>query len=243
MLITNLSPMTYKQQRILTTAQLADSYGADPQLLVNNYNRNRERYTEGKHYILLQGAELLEFRTKNQIDLSPHAYRLYLWTEKGAWLHAKSLNTDRAWEAYEALVDDYFRIRAQPAQALPASMSPELQAIILLDRRTQDIGAEVEMLKNTTTIDYGQQQSLKKLGSARILELIGGRNAPTYRDGRLRSRMYSALWNDFQEFFAVNSYANTLRVELERARAYVPRWTPPNNLMREIEAANGQLQF
>ncbi len=235
------TPVTYNQQRILTTAQLADSYEADPQILVNNYNRNRDRYTEGKHYILLQGAELRDFRAKNQIDLSLNTHRLYLWTEKGAWLHAKSLNTDRAWEAYEALVDDYFRLRSAPE--LPANMSPELQAIILLDRRTQDIGAEVELLKNTTTIDYGQQQSLKKLGSARVLELIGGRNAPAYRDGRIRSRLYSALWNDFQEFFQVNSYSNTLRVELERARSYVPRWTPPNNLMREIEAANGQLQF
>ena len=30
---------------------------------------------------------------------------LYLWTEKGALLHAKSLNTDKAWEVYDYLVD------------------------------------------------------------------------------------------------------------------------------------------
>ena len=34
---------------------------------------------------------------------------LYLWTEKGALLPAKSLNTDKAWEVYDYLVDFYFR--------------------------------------------------------------------------------------------------------------------------------------
>lgn len=36
------------------------------------------------------------------------ANKLYLCTEKGALLHAKSLNTDRAWEVYDYLVDFYF---------------------------------------------------------------------------------------------------------------------------------------
>ena len=34
--------------------------------------------------------------------------KLYLWTQKGAFLHAKSLNTDTAWKVYDRLVDDYF---------------------------------------------------------------------------------------------------------------------------------------
>ena len=34
---------------------------------------------------------------------------VYLWTEKGALLHAKSINTDKAWEVYNYLVDFYFR--------------------------------------------------------------------------------------------------------------------------------------
>ncbi|MDE5620138.1 MAG: hypothetical protein K2O29_09960 [Ruminococcus sp.] len=36
---------------------------------------------------------------------------LYLWTESGALLHAKSLNTDKAWVVYEFLVDTYFRVQ------------------------------------------------------------------------------------------------------------------------------------
>ncbi|MFZ3132722.1 MAG: ORF6N domain-containing protein [Desulfosporosinus sp.] len=108
--MSNLIPVEYQNQRILTTAQLAESYEADAQLIVNNFNRNKERYAEGKHYFVIEGTALKGFRAKNQIDLPPNINKLYLWTEKGAWLHAKSLNNDKAWDAYEMLVDEYYRI-------------------------------------------------------------------------------------------------------------------------------------
>ncbi len=31
-------------------------------------------------------------------------------------MHAKSLNTDQAWQAYEMLVDEYYRLRSNPLQ-------------------------------------------------------------------------------------------------------------------------------
>lgn len=55
-----------------------------------------------------------EFKlTNDEIQRSlPRVNRLYLWTEKGALLHAKSLNTDKVWEVYY-LVDFYFRAKEQ----------------------------------------------------------------------------------------------------------------------------------
>lgn len=44
-----------------------------------------------------QGEEKREFINYHQFDDgSKNAKSLYLWTEKGAFLHAKSLNTDKA---------------------------------------------------------------------------------------------------------------------------------------------------
>ena len=60
---------------------------------------------------MLEGQELRTFKSTNvEIQRSlPRISRLYLWTEKGALLHAKSLNTDKAWQVYDYLVDFYFR--------------------------------------------------------------------------------------------------------------------------------------
>ena len=79
-----------------------------------NFSYNKRKYIEGKHYIKLEGTELKEFKASREIpDCHKFSAHLYLWTEKGALLHAKSLNTDKAWQAYDYLVDFYFRAREQ----------------------------------------------------------------------------------------------------------------------------------
>jgi len=103
-----------ENQRVLTTAVLAQEYETTEKVISNNFNRNKERYTNGKHYYCLEGKELKEFKTTiPQIEESLNKVnKLYLWTERGALLHAKSLNTDRAWEVYDILVETYFKKQA-----------------------------------------------------------------------------------------------------------------------------------
>lgn len=106
-----LKVIVHRQARVLTTGQLAESYGTDNKRISNNFNENKTRYTEGKHFFALTGEEKRDFVNRHEIrDGSKNASTLYLWTEKGAWLHAKSLNTDAAWDAYEMLVDEYYKI-------------------------------------------------------------------------------------------------------------------------------------
>lgn len=102
--------------RVLTSKQLAEEYGASPQKIKQNFANNRSRFVEGRHYISFTGDELRSF--KNQVEnfdlVDGRTSHLYLWTEKGALLHAKSLNTDKAWEVYDYLVDFYFRAKEEP---------------------------------------------------------------------------------------------------------------------------------
>lgn len=110
---------------VLTTQQIAESYGVSVDTITKNYNRNKDRYIEGKHFICLKGDELREFKANGQIDLLPNVNTLYLWTQKGTFLHAKSLNTDKAWEVYDRLVDNYFSSRSP--QIDTTQLSPQLQ--------------------------------------------------------------------------------------------------------------------
>ena len=114
-------------QRVLTTQQLAKSYGTEPRIINNNYLRNKERYTSKKHFFLIEGEELKKFKTTTpQIDESLlRVNKLYLWTEKGAMLHAKSVNTDKAWQVYDHLIDTYFRVKKMSLDL--SQLSPELQ--------------------------------------------------------------------------------------------------------------------
>lgn len=124
----DMSVTEYRDIRVLTTQQLAEAYGANADIITRNFNRNKVRYTNGKHYICLKGDELRDFKARGQIDLLPSVNTLYLWTEKGAFLHAKSLNTDTAWEVYDRLVESYFQ-KPHP-QLDPSALSPELQMFL-----------------------------------------------------------------------------------------------------------------
>lgn len=121
--------------RVLTTKQIAKAYGTDTDILKNNFTYNRKRFVEGKHFISIAGAELKAFKAKYEIHTNlKFAKILYLWTEKGALLHAKSLNTDKAWEVYDYLVDFYFRAKEQPVvketKPEPIKSQPAMMTVV-----------------------------------------------------------------------------------------------------------------
>ena len=107
--------------RVLTTSQIAEAYETKEIQIYQNFKNNRIRFTEGKHYISLSGDELKAF--KKQLEkievVKSRTSHLYLWTEKGALLHAKSLNTKKAWEVYDYLVDFYFREKEEKKENQP----------------------------------------------------------------------------------------------------------------------------
>lgn len=126
----------YNGQPVCTTEQLSEAYGTDTNNLKVNFHRNKERYQEGKHYFLLKGEALKDI--KNQVTncnlVDSHSPQLYLWTERGALLHAKSLNTDKAWEVYERLVDFYFNVKEN---GIPAANNASKEELPSLDRHAQ----------------------------------------------------------------------------------------------------------
>lgn len=105
-----LQVITHNNDRVLTTSRLAEQYDTTERRISENFNANKNRYIEGKHYFCLSGAILNKFKNEygNSVSVGDRTAKLYLWTEKGALLHAKSLNTDKAWQVYEFLVDNYF---------------------------------------------------------------------------------------------------------------------------------------
>lgn len=158
----NLIPIENEGKRVLTTAQLAESYEASVDTINRNFNRNRDRYTEGKHYYCLTGNELKEFFASDKLSLanSSKIRTLYLWTEKGALLHAKSLNTDRAWEVYDFLVENYFRVQ-QLQKSVDSYMIEDS-----IERAKRWIQEEEERKRLRETVDY--QKPMVDLAQLRI---------------------------------------------------------------------------
>ena len=106
-----LTILEHNNIRVMTTEQLAGAYGCDAQHIKQNFNNNKERFTEGKHYFRLEGAELKSFKKQVEnfdLPVSKFASAIYLWTKRGAARHSKMLGTERAWDVFDELEESYF---------------------------------------------------------------------------------------------------------------------------------------
>lgn len=225
----NLTVTEYKNIRVLTTQQIAEAYEADVKVISNNFNRNKERYIEGKHFICLEGEELKIFKTNHHFDESSRINKLYLWTEKGAFLHAKSLNTDKAWEVYGRLVDEYF----DKGSRKPLTVAEQIQ---LLAQGTADHEERIEKLENTMTIDYGQQKYLGDLVSIVVIEVLGGKNSNAYSE--IGKKVFAECNRDVKSYFGVNARNNIPKLRYEEAVKYIKGWQPCTNTKMQIRDCN-----
>lgn len=139
-----LVPVEYSGQRVLTTKQLAELYGTNAKNISYNFNNQKARYQEGVHYFVIRYGE----QGYREFQDSPEATQpIYLWTEKGALYHAKSLNTDRAWETYDMLVDTYFRV--QQIKTIEDLIIMQAQSMKQLKAEVAAQGEQIRAIKDT----------------------------------------------------------------------------------------------
>lgn len=230
----NLQVIERENQRVMTTAVLAEEYGTTTDVISKNFNRNKERYAEGKHFYCLEGEALKGFKlTSGQNDDSLlKVNKLYLWTEKGALLHAKSLGTDRAWEVYDILVETYFKKQIDPFEGI----STEMKALILQDKKIQAVSVRVDKLETTMTVDYEQQLELERIRKSRAVVILCGMDSNAYKT--ISGKVFRSIGHDYKEYFKINAYGNTPVARFEEAKQYLKNWQPDNNLQLEINQVN-----
>lgn len=56
----------------------------------------------------------------------------------------------------------------------------------------------IEHLENTMTIDYGRQQELKKSVNKRVIEVLGGKKAPAYKE--MSKKVFTECNRDIQDY-------------------------------------------
>ena len=155
-----------QEQRVLTTEQLATGFGTTVNSIKNNFARNRSRFTEGKHYYVLEGDALKQF--KNQVTNSDlvqkNAAKLYLWTERGAARHSKILDTDEAWAMFDVLEKHYFESK-QEDKPMDLADQLMLQAKLNIEIRNRLNAQDYRLNQQDQRLDQ-QAADIKRLQQA-----------------------------------------------------------------------------
>lgn len=166
--IAAIAPVSWRDERVITTHMLAAAYGTEDVRIRQNFAGNSDRFVEGKHFFKIAGDDLVNLRVAlNDSQISPRTRSLILWTERGAARHAKMLETDAAWDVFEALEESYFRNRQMPIE-------PDLDGLKLstvADREPLFIGAIRMMIKHRQPFDKIYRTMNCYAGSARFKEM------------------------------------------------------------------------
>lgn len=229
----------FKNIRVLTTQQIAEAYGTDRKVISYNFNHNKERYVGGKHYIRLEGDDLKAFREIH--DLPSNLNKSYLWTEKGAFLHAKSLNTDEAWAVYENLVDTYFN-RKKPLTALEQLQLTQ-QAVLEVKEQVDIVSKDLQDFKNDMPLLAVECEKITRAVKNKGVEVLGGRRSEAYRNNSLRSKVYRDIHSEVRRQFGVNTYKALKRNVCDKVIAWIEDYQLPLVLKEEVNDFNSQLRM
>lgn len=198
-------PVDYNGVRVLTTEQLAQAYECETVQISQNFLNNKDHFKEGKHFFKLEGDALKNLRLENiELQISPKARCLYLWTRRGASRHCKMLGTEKAWEMYDNLEENYFNPRLSKeltGRELMAKALIEAQAVLaekdkrIEEMRPKEIFADAVSASKTSVLVRDLAKVIKQngvdIGQNRLFDWLrengylikGGsdRNMPTQR--------------------------------------------------------------
>ena len=173
-------------------------------------------------------------------------FKEYLLTRDGFSLLVMGFTGSKAlqWKLkyIEAFNNMEQTLREPQKQLTPIEMM-ELQFKILKEQgqKLDEVEEKVEVLSNSMTIDYGQQEVINRVAKERMVQVLGGKDTPAYRE--LSKKVFSNLWKRYKQVFHVASYKDTAKKDYEEAIKYIEEWKPSKEIGYMIAGANSQIQF
>lgn len=242
-----MTPIEYEGQVVITTAQLAEAYGTSTDNIKKNFNRNSDRFKEGKHYILLTGENLRLFKERvTESHLVPKTTsQLYLWTRRGASRHCKILGTDKAWEQFDYLEDNYFDRKPQlPDLSDPMKLlEVHYEAIKQVNRKVDTLSDRMDKFENDLPLLPEEADSVSHAVKKRVVEVLGGKDSNAYHDKSISQTAFSDAYRNLKRNFNVRSYKSIKRRQIDIALRIANEYVPPVYLVDQINGCNSQMRL
>lgn len=180
------------------------------------------------------------YKTEYTHEQNGQTYPMYLMNRDGFSLLVMGFTGKAALEWKLKYIAAFNAMEKKLATPQMPKLSKELQALFLLDDRTQRQEQRITALENNMVVDYDQQLSLKNAVNHVVVEALGGKNAPAYGDFHVRGMVYCEINKDIQMWFRVSSRNNIPRKRFDEAVEYIQRWKPSTNTVMLIQQSNGQ---
>lgn len=117
------------------------------------------------------------------------------------------------------------------------------QAILEVDEKVDAVNEDLQEFKRDMPLLALECQRITWAKNHKVVPLLGGKNAPAYKDGGLRSRVYRDLEAQLRREFGVNTYKAIKRSQCDLAIQIIEEYELPMALVEEIEESNSQVEL
>ena len=111
------------------------------------------------------------------------------------------------------------------------------------DRKIEDVKEKVISLEDNMPLFNVECKELQALVRKIGIKVLGGKDAPAYKDHSLRGKVYSDIQHQLRREFGISRYEAIKRNQFETAKEIVSGYKVPLVLENEIETSNNQIKF
>lgn len=227
--MTDIILSTQNGEPVASSRQIAESFG-----------KEHKHVLDAVKNLVAENSAAKSMFYETTFENRGKQYPMYLMNRDGFTLLAMGFTGKAALEWKLKYIQAFNEMEKKLSVPQMPKLSKEMQALFLLDDRTQRQEQRLTALENTMTVDYNQQRVLRKSISRSVICALGDENAPAYIDNHVRSKVYSECNHDVQDWFRVNSVGNIPRKRFDEAVEYIQRWKPSTNTVMLIQQTNGQ---
>lgn len=174
------------------------------------------------------------------------SYPCYLLTKQGCEMVANKMTGEKG----ILFTAEYVQAFNKMEQQIP-KMSKELQAIFMIDGKTEELKTELNSVKNEVSdlknnlplLSVDCDEIVKVVKSIATKALGGYKETPAYKDKSLNQKVYSDIYSQLRREFQVTSYKSIKRCQLDKAKEIVKSYKLPTALADEITTFNNQVSF
>ena len=113
-----------------------------------------------------------------------------------------------------------------------------------LGERVDKVEDKLSNLENDTPLYGCEIDEVQKHVRKKGVEVLGGKGSEAYRDGSVRSQVYSDIYNQLKrEYGCVSSYKSIKRKYVDDVHVFIDRYEPPTALLEQIRDCNAQVRI
>lgn len=218
-------------QPVTDSLTVAEVFGKEHKHVVRDIENQIAKLKQANEYNFVKSNFGLEkFKASNNKEA-----KKYNLTEDAFTIVAMSYVTPEAMKMKVKFIQEFKRMREYIAQNKVTPLSKD-QALVTVLRTTADLVEETQSIKEEQheirklvtqidqkveeqiTLDHGEQRRLQKAVATKVYELSA--------DPQERSRLFREIYREIKDRFAVASYKDVKRKELQSALRYIENWIP-----------------